>query len=100
MKSKQLYLIEVDREHPTRKERIEAFKAGSVIFTHYAGKNWGRKNRPWSAFLVPVGSTKHPVELIAERCCCYEESGQLVTGETEVEAIMKLCALNEIRCDL
>lgn len=101
-------LLDVPKDSPTRKERIEAFKKKHGIWTYYvAGQP---KECPWDAMLVPkavealagygVKPDTHPIELISGYCRLLDEWNLLVSGKTEREAIRTLCEHNEIPCEL
>jgi hypothetical protein len=86
-------LLDVPPTHPTRQEILQAFKTRQGVWT-YCGKGMKREEHPWEALLVPRarkmlagyiggGEPDDPVSLI-------------VTGETELDAVQRLCAANEI----
>lgn len=103
-------LFEVPKTHPSKKEKMEAFKKLHGIETHYAGKGWTREDHPWSACLMPRAreiaapyvKEENPnlFDLVANAARLLEEAGVLVTGETERDAIRNLCEDNKIQCDL
>lgn len=106
----QMLLLGVPKTHPTRHERLQAFKERQGIWTHHASFR-ERKEHPWSALLVPrarlrlAGYLKgdkpdDPVSLIAGYCRLLDEWCLLVTGETELDAVQTLCSENHIPCDL
>jgi hypothetical protein len=99
-------LLDVPPTHPTRQEILQAFKTRQGVWT-YCGKGMKREEHPWEALLVPRarkmlagyiggGEPDDPVSLIAGYCRLLEEAGLLVTGETELDAVQRLCAANEI----
>jgi hypothetical protein len=89
-------LLDVPPTHPTRQEILQAFKTRQGVWT-YCGKGMKREEHPWEALLVPSGGEPDdPVSLIAGYCRLLEEAGLLVTGETELDAVQRLCAANEI----
>jgi hypothetical protein len=99
-------LLDVPPTHPTRHEILQAFKTRQGVWTHNAHFR-DRKEHPWSALLVPRarkmlagyiggGDPDDPVSLIAGYCRLLDEAGLLVTGETELDAVQRLCAANEI----
>ena len=103
-------LLDVPKTHPTRYERLQAFKERQGIWTHRASFR-DRKDHPWSALLVPrsrlrlagylgEGDPDDPMSLIAGYCRLLDESCLLVTGETELDAVQTLCSENNIICDV
>lgn len=102
-------LFNLPKMGPTKREKIEQFKKQHGIWTHKSGVP--RKNDPWCALLSPktievlfrygdVTKDTHPVEIIAGYCRLLDESGLLVCGMTEVEAIRTLCTINKIDCPI
>jgi hypothetical protein len=103
-------LFDVPKTHPSRIDRVNAFKKKHDIFTHYAGRSFGKENEPWDALWV-TGARKLlkgytgsgvviPEELIANWCRLLDEASLLLTGKTERDAIRELCQCNNIPCDL
>lgn len=102
----QLALLEVQKTHPSRREQLNAFKERQGVYTHHA-KHRPRAEHPWSALLVPrarkrlagyleAGDQNDPFSLIAGYCRLLEEWDLLVTGETERDAIERLCLANNM----
>lgn len=103
-------LIDVPKTHPTRYERLQAFKERQGIWTHKAPHR-PKSEHPWSALLVPRArqflagyldgdKADDPFSLIAGYCHLLDEACLLVTGETELDAVQRLCAENNIVCPL
>lgn len=102
-------LLDVLKDSPTRKEKLDAFKAKHDIWTHCAS----HMNEKWCAMAVtlsiqrlfgysdlkPDESVK-PIDLIARYCRLLDEANLLVNGNTEAEAVRSLCEFNNIPCDL
>lgn len=105
---KTLTLINVPKTHPSRKEKLDAFKLKHGIETHTAG--WDRKDFPWCACLMPKakeiagpymrGDKPDLFNLVAHAGRLLEEAGVLVTGETERMAVGTLCEENGIPFEL
>ncbi len=97
-------LLEVPKTHPSRKEKLEAFKVKHGIFTHDAGPS--SEDCRWLAMLVPksreylkdydLKPDAHPIELIASYCRLLEEAGLLVTGPSEGETVRYIRKINNI----
>lgn len=108
--SKQLNLLEVVRDGPTRKQRMEAFKKAHGIETHYAGKGWLKEDGPWIAICLPqcrkalaeYGATHadNLFDLFAKYCRLMDDWDLIGYGGTEREAIRKLSEINHKPCDL
>ncbi len=104
MSEKTPNLLDVPKDRPTRKERLEAFKIKHGIWTHNAGPSLGIL--PWCAVLVPnarrslkgysVPAAAHPIDLIAGYGRLLEEWSLMVEGPTEHETISHLCTINRI----
>lgn len=100
-------LLDVPKDSPTRKERIEDFKKRHGIWTYHC---YTPPEAPWDAMLVPkaaeslkgygVKPTDEPMEMIAGYCRLLDEWNLLVSGKTEREAIRTLCEHNGIPCEL
>lgn len=109
--SKVAKLIDVPKDSPTRKQRVEAFKKEHGIWTHGNKKN-GVGDHAWDALSVlhahagldGYGLTEiqrlEPMALVSAYCRLLDEWGLLVTGETEVKAIRTLCRNIDLPCDL
>lgn len=105
---KTLTLLSVPKTHPSRQQLLDAFKAKHGIETHRS--DLSREDHPWCACLRPPavemwkshGRTGEPAlfDLVAHLCRRLEESGLLVTGETERYAVVRLCEINGIVFDL
>lgn len=105
---KTLTLLSVPKTHPSRQERLDAFKAKHGIETHRSDLR--REDHPWCACLMPAARrtaeaymkgdppTLFNMILHAERL--LDEAALLVTGETEREAVATLCDHNGITFDL
>lgn len=102
-------LINVPKDSPSRKEKLDAFKAKHQIETHNAGPGWGKANHPWSACLMSAARemgeeyetpVKNIGDAVAHFCRLLDEAGLLVTGETERDAVRRLCEKNDIVFDL
>lgn len=97
-------LLDVPKDSPSRKERLEAFKAKHGVWTH--NSHLPPEGEPWSALLVPKARlamdepTAEPMKLIAGYCSLLDEMDLLVTGKTQREAIQTLCEKNGIAFDL
>lgn len=101
-------LIDVPKDSPSKRERLEAFKKLHGIWTHNAG--YEPKDEPWSALALNqsavalngygVKPADSPLDIIAGYCRLLDEWNLLVTGETEREAIRTLCEKNGIVFDL
>ncbi len=99
-------LFDVPKDRPTRKERIQEFKAENWIWTHKAEMMEDR----WSALAYAhslealkgydLTGKLEPEFLIAGYCRLLDEAGLLVTGKTEMEAIRTLCRNLNINCPL
>lgn len=101
-------LLDVPKTHPNRYERLQTFKTRQGIWTHKAPKE---VEDPWSALLVPRArlalagcidgdEPDDPMSLIAGYCRLLDEWCLLVTGETELDAVQRLCSENNIVCNL
>lgn len=104
---KQMALLDVPQTHPTRSQRLEAFKERQGIWTWYCPEI----PEPWEALLVPrarrrlAGYEKAaecdlPEELIWSFCALLDEWGLLAEGPSELAAVRNLCVKNRIPCDL
>lgn len=102
-------LLDVPKDHPTRKERIGAFKSKHGIKTHNCGTSWDESK--WLAVLFTVAwkqfecyceNSDHPslCDLIAGAGRLVDEAGLSGYGVTEADAIRNLCEQNKIPCDL
>lgn len=99
-------LLNVPKDRPSRKERINEFKKLHNIVT--LKSSLPRKDEPWFACLMTsarkfgYGVTEQSdlFDCVAKVGRLMEESGVLVTGETEADAIRTLCENNKIPCDL
>lgn len=102
-------LLDVPATHPTRYERLQAFKTRQGIWTHRASFRT-KEEHPWSALLVPRArlalagyidgdEPDDPMSLIAGYCRLLDEARLLVTGETELDAVQRLCSENNIVCN-
>lgn len=99
-------LIDVPKDSPSKRDRLEAFKKLHGVWTHYAA-GMSREEEPWTALLVPKAKllvddqeAVEPMDLIAGYCDWLDERGVMVYGKTEREAIRTLCERNGIVCDL
>ena len=85
---KQLLLIAVPKDSPSRHDLLEAWKNANGIYTHYCDSI---PEAPWEALKMQRGEKREPEMVIADECRLLEECGRLVEGKTEREAILKLC---------
>lgn len=97
---KQLKLFEVEKQAPSRHDKIEAFKLATGILTHDAGQHAFRDDK-WMALLpFDRDKGKEMVDIMAESCRLYDESEHVATGPGELTAIRKLCQQLNINCTL
>lgn len=101
-------LFDVPKTHPSRKEKIKAFKELHGIET--VNSQLPKGEQPWTACLMPkahqIGAgygcdpKSNFMDLFVKigRLLC--ESKIMVNGETERDAIRTLCDENNIVCDL
>lgn len=97
-------LIDVPKDSPTRKERLQAFKAKHGIQTHCAGPNCERDIRwlavlfdeSWKRWSVYCKGDKTLFGLMAGACRLVDESEYSGYGPSELSAIRQLCTLNNI----
>jgi len=102
-------LLNVPKDSPTRKERIESFKKQYDIETHYC-EALDDEHRPWMACKMDVAKRiRKPYRnsesnslgaIMADVCRLLEESGTIAEGKTEREAIRQLCANLDMICTL
>jgi len=98
--------LEIPKDSPSRKERIESFKRLHGIQTHDAGSEWPRSDLRWCALLFELAwghfsgycKEKSLVGLMAGACRLVDEYGLVGFGDTEIEAIHDLCSQNKIHC--
>lgn len=106
----QLLLLDVPKDSPSHKERIDAFKAKIGIWTAAMKGESTREFPKWCAMLLPsnsvgikyhhYGKTEEPWELISSSCRILEEGGYMTFGHTERDALETLCDENKIPFDL
>lgn len=106
---KQPKLLDVPATAPTKAARVQAFKAKHGIWTHYA-PHLAREDERWTAMLIVTarermkGYGAHPhttgEAMVAGYCRLLDEMDLMVTGTGEVTTIRRLCARNNIVCDL
>lgn len=89
-------LIEVPKDSPTRKQKLNAFKKAFGIWTHYAAHM--PPDERWIALNVSTARKfwnepdMSPWDLISNYCRVLEEQGLLEEGKSERDAIAKICA--------
>jgi hypothetical protein len=100
-------LLDVPKTGLSAREKLRAFKAAHGIETkHCPGMT--RKEHPWLACLMPAARQfGYGVTAESDLFDCVEkvgrlldEAGVLVTGETERDALRRLCECNDIPCAL
>lgn len=100
----QIPLFEVPRRN--RGGALREFKLRQGVWTWHT-PDMKREDHPWSALLVPrarqrlagyekAAECDDPSELIWHFCAILDEWGLLTTGETERDAIERLCAANNM----
>lgn len=96
---KTLTLIDVPKDSPSRQQKLDALKRALNIET-MRSVGWKREDHPWVALHKPSvnrfsayggNSSMSIPEAFAKVGLLLEESGVLVTGETERDAIRELC---------
>jgi hypothetical protein len=107
-------LLDVPKTHPTRAEKIKAFKAQHRIWTHDLGYPCGNR---WSAMLLnqafdavnvycdtdtrkDLPDDLLAMKMIASACRLLDENGLEHSEATEIDAIRLLCKENGIACEL
>lgn len=101
------FLLDVPKDSPTRREKIQAFKAKHEIQTHSAGKR-GDDLQQWMAGHLPscrslgygCTPTSDLFECASHVCRLMDEAGYVAYADTEREAIRELCDNLGIPCDL
>lgn len=101
------FLLDVPKDSPSRKQRMEAFKAKHQIQTHSAGKTDDDLPK-WMAGHLPscrklgygCTATSDLFECAARVCRLMDEAGYVAYADTEREAILELCGNLDIPCDL
>jgi hypothetical protein len=101
-------LLNVPKDSPTRKERIEAFRKLNGIETHDCGGSCDDEYPRWVAAHMPsVYTLGYGVkdgmslgECAALVCRLMDEAGYTAYGKTERKAIICLCDNLGIQCDL
>jgi hypothetical protein len=93
--SEQPNLIDVPKTHPTRAEKLQAFKAEHRIWTINA-THLARADKPWTAVQIAAGIAENSPE--AWDYVLHHED--LPNGETEEDAIFELCKENGIHFTL
>lgn len=94
--SKQPLLLDVPKDSPTTRERLEMFKSIFNIWTFNSGRCG--LEEPWAAlFLNPKPKHyTHPMEWIAAEAQHLEDIQVLCYGRTEREAVSRVCQAQEI----
>jgi len=98
-------LIDVPKDSPTRKERIEAFKKQHGIQTHDGG--YPGEDR-WLATLFDDAWKRYSgyckektlFGLMEGACRLVEEAGLCSTARSEITAVRELCRMNKISCPI
>lgn len=92
-------LIDVPKDSKSRHERLREFKVEHWIWTHKGNS----EDYPWSALAyadalkalsgygLPESVRNDPMQVIAGYCRLLDDCGLLVIGETERDAVWKLC---------
>lgn len=99
---KQEQLFDIPKDRASQKELLHRFCKANGIWTHTITRAKASKDFPaWTALLLPsnphgielpyVQDETEPMEIIAGYCRVLDESGMLVEGETEREAVEILC---------
>ena len=93
-------LLEVPPVAPSRHSRLARFKRRHGIKT-WRTPGMRRADEPWIAVL-PISKDlgKDILDLMAESCRLYEESGKLAYGTGELSAVRTLCEQTGIRCEV
>jgi len=91
-------LLDVPKDSPTRKQRLEQIKSLLMIQTHYCD---GLPDAPWMAMHMPaarsigkpygVKPTDDMFECMWHVYRLLDEAGVVQEGKTERDAIRKLC---------
>lgn len=102
MSAKTPMLFDVPKTHPSRKDRIKAFKAANEIQTHKCcDGDWMAAHMPSCRKLgYGVTATSDLFECAAKVCRLMDEAGYTGYGDTEREAIQQVCENLDIPCDL
>lgn len=110
---KQPALFNVPKDAPSHKERLDAFKVKIGIWTHNLEDD--HSDSKWMAMLLPKSGngaenysdhrcycdgSDDPFEIIAGYCRIMDETGRTANGETEREAVERLCDGLKIPFDL
>lgn len=102
-------LLDVPKDSPNHKERIEEFKKRNGIETHSAGVKWRTEDfKPWCACHMPtarkfgygVTAESDLFDCISKVGRLLDDSGVLGYGDTEREAVRAVCDAVNIPCDL
>jgi len=101
-------LLDVPKSHPSRKERIEAFKKLHGIETHCAKGETDDEYPKWMAAHLPSArklgygctETSTLIECVLNVARLMDETGIADHGKTEAEAIRRVCANVGIPCPI
>lgn len=101
-------LLEVPKDSPTHKERLNALKLALMIETNDAGPQEDKDYPRWLAVHMPsarsmgygVTSTSTMFDCFCKVGRLMDDAGIAAYGTTEREAIRKVCENLDLPCDL
>lgn len=110
--TKQRPLLNVPKMGPTRKETLRSFTSRVGIWTHSIGRMATPDFPKWTAMLLPKNEwgiqlghehyckSDDPWHIIAGYCRIMQESGYMDYGQTERDAVQRLCHNLNVACEV